>query len=173
MVFFPHTDALAPDQRKRLGARGIGVVEGIVRRLVVVDDRLSGVELEDGRVIRRAAVFIRPRFVPNNDVLTALDCAIDDRGWVVADAEGRTTVPGVWVAGNAANPRAQVITAAGEGSAVRARFLTALATGATLKQAVAAAGVSKTTGHYWLTQSGGWPRQRRARPPAAVVAGGT
>ena len=30
---------------------------------------------------------------------------------------GRTSVPGVWVAGNAANPRAQVITAAGEGSA--------------------------------------------------------
>jgi thioredoxin reductase len=27
-------------------------------------------------------------------------------------------VPGVWAAGNAANPRAQVITAAGEGSAV-------------------------------------------------------
>ena len=31
---------------------------------------------------------------------------------------GRTSVPGVWAAGNAANPRAQVITAAGEGSAV-------------------------------------------------------
>ena len=42
---------------------------------------------------------------------------MDDRGWVLADAVGRTTVPGVWVAGNAANPRAQVITAAGEGSA--------------------------------------------------------
>jgi thioredoxin reductase len=28
-----------------------------------------------------------------------------------------TSVPGVWVAGNLANPRAQVITAAGEGSA--------------------------------------------------------
>lgn len=38
-------------------------------------------------------------------------------GWVVADATGRTSVPGVWVAGNVANPRAQVITAAGEGSA--------------------------------------------------------
>lgn len=33
------------------------------------------------------------------------------------DAAGRTTVPGVWAAGNAANSRAQVITAAGEGSA--------------------------------------------------------
>jgi thioredoxin reductase len=41
---------------------------------------------------------------------------VDDRGWVVTDATGRTTTPGVWVAGNAANPRAQVITAAGEGS---------------------------------------------------------
>jgi thioredoxin reductase len=30
----------------------------------------------------------------------------------------RTSVPGVWAAGNAANPRAHVITAAGEGSAV-------------------------------------------------------
>ena len=32
-------------------------------------------------------------------------------------ANGATSVPGVWVAGNVANPRAQVITAAGEGSA--------------------------------------------------------
>jgi thioredoxin reductase len=36
---------------------------------------------------------------------------------VVTGANGHTSVPGVWVAGNVANPRAQVITAAGEGSA--------------------------------------------------------
>ena len=35
----------------------------------------------------------------------------------MADPTGRTSVTGVWVAGNAVNPRAQVITAAGEGSA--------------------------------------------------------
>jgi hypothetical protein len=49
---------------------------------------------------------------------------------------------------------------------VRAKFFTARASGATLKQAVAAAGVSKTTGHYWLTQSGGVrPRVRRPQSP--------
>ena len=49
---------------------------------------------------------------------------------------------------------------------VRARFFTARASGATLKQAAAAAGVSRTAGHYWLTQSGGVrPRSRRPRPP--------
>mgnify|MGYP001034374583 CR=1 FL=1 len=38
-------------------------------------------------------------------------------GAAPAGAAGRTTVPGVWTAGNLANARAQVITAAGEGSA--------------------------------------------------------
>jgi IS30 family transposase len=48
---------------------------------------------------------------------------------------------------------------------VRARFFTARASGATLRQAAAAAGVSRTTGHYSLAQSGGVrPRQRRPRP---------
>ena len=37
--------------------------------------------------------------------------------WPVTGGEGRTSVAGVWVAGNVADARAQVITAAGEGSA--------------------------------------------------------
>ena len=116
VVLFPHTDALSAQQREQLAAREIRVVEGTVRQLVVEDDKLSGVELDDGRVVRRAAVFVRPRFVPHTDLLVSLGCDLDDDGWVRADAPGRTTVPGVSVAGNAANPRAQVITAAGEGS---------------------------------------------------------
>jgi thioredoxin reductase len=88
-----------------------------VRRLLIEDDHLCGVELDDGRTIPRAAVFVRPRFVPNNDLLVGLGCALDETGWVIADATGGSSVPGVWVAGNATDPRAQVITAAGEGSA--------------------------------------------------------
>ena len=46
-----------------------------------------------------------------------LGCEVDDDGWVTTDATGRTSVPGVWAAGNVVDPRAQVITAAGAGSA--------------------------------------------------------
>ena len=42
---------------------------------------------------------------------------MDAHGWVVHDPLGRTSAAGVWVAGNAADPRAQVISAAGQGSA--------------------------------------------------------
>jgi thioredoxin reductase len=117
VIVFSHTDAVGPEQRELLTARGIRVVEGAVARLVVGNDQLQGVELNGGTVIPRTAVFVRPRFVPNADLLIGLGCAVDTNGWVVLDPVGRTSLAGVWVAGNAADPRAQVISAAGEGSA--------------------------------------------------------
>ena len=88
-----------------------------MKRVLVQDDHLCGVEMDDGRTIRRGALFVPPRLVPNDDLLVGLGCDIDEEGWVVTAANGRTSVSGVWVAGNLADPRAQVITAAGEGSA--------------------------------------------------------
>jgi thioredoxin reductase len=117
VVLLSHTDQLSADAREQLVARAIGVVDGPVKRIVVRHDRLTGVELEDGRVVPRSAVFVRPRFVPRTDLLVDLGCNTDVSGWVVVDAAGRTSQPGVWSAGNASNARAQVISAAGEGSA--------------------------------------------------------
>ena len=117
VVLFTHGAALTTEERARLDARGISVAPEPVARLVVEDDRLAGVEIADGRVVPRAAVFVRPRFVTQDYLLTSLGCAVGDTGWVRVDATGATSVPGVWAAGNASNPRAQVITAAGEGSA--------------------------------------------------------
>jgi thioredoxin reductase len=116
VVFFTNGVTLTVEQREQFAARAIGVVEEPVTRLVVENDQLTGAELETGNVVLRSAVFVRPHFVPNDDLLVDLGCATQDNGWVAADATGRTSVPGVWAAGNAINPRAQVITAAGEGS---------------------------------------------------------
>jgi thioredoxin reductase len=117
VVLFAPVHTLTSAQRRELAARAIGVVEGPIARVLVEDDQLTGVQLDDGQVVPRWALFVPPRFVPNNDLLTGLECEIDEHGWVVAAADGLTSVPGVWVAGNVRNPRAQVITAAGEGSA--------------------------------------------------------
>ncbi|HEX8094409.1 NAD(P)/FAD-dependent oxidoreductase [Jatrophihabitans sp.] len=117
VVFFAPSGTLTNADRSQLVARAVGVVEGAVTRVLVEDDRVCGVQLDDGRVVRRNALFVPPRFVPNNDALLGLGCDIDADGWVVTGANGQTSVPGVWVAGNVANPRAQLITAAGEGSA--------------------------------------------------------
>lgn len=117
VVYFPHTDTLTDGEHEQLTARAIGVVDGLVTGLVVTEDHLTGIEVDSGRVIERDVAFIRPRMRPNSDLLNRLGCALDDNGWVISNHGGATNVPGVWVAGNASNPRAQVITAAGEGSA--------------------------------------------------------
>jgi thioredoxin reductase len=118
VVFFAHTAEVPPAERARLAARRIELVEGEVARLVVENDELVGVELRDGRVVPRTAVFVRPANTPHPDgLLAGLSCELDQDGFPVVDRTGRTSVPGVWAAGNSADPRAQVITAAGAGSA--------------------------------------------------------
>ena len=118
VVFFAHTYDLTATEAAELEARGVQVVREEVARLVVEDDRLAGVELVDGRVVARTAVFIRPSNVLHADGLpTGLGCERDPAGFVAVDGSGRTTTPGVWAAGNIVDPRAQVITAAGAGSA--------------------------------------------------------
>jgi thioredoxin reductase len=117
VTYFPHTDVLDDADAERLAARGVEVIEGRITNLVVRDGHFHGVELDDDRIVARTAVFVRPRMVYNDGLVTSLGAEIDASGAVVVDATGRTSVPGLWMAGNATNPRAQVITAAGEGSA--------------------------------------------------------
>ncbi len=116
VVFFVHTYALTDDEERRLEARGVRVQRGEVARLVVSDDRLRGVELVDGLVVPRAAVFVRPVNVPHDDgLLRALGVDVAAE-LVTADRDGRTSVTGVFAAGNIVDPRGSVIAAAGAAS---------------------------------------------------------
>jgi thioredoxin reductase len=86
VVFFVNTYDLGIAERAQLQARGIRVVEGHVARLVIDDDRLTGVELTDGQVIARTAVFIRPGNRPHPDgLLPALGCDHNEAGFVTVD----------------------------------------------------------------------------------------
>ncbi len=117
VVFFEHTLQLEGEDLARLSARNVTVVRGIVAGLVVEADRLTGVRLDDGRVIPRHAVFIRPVNVARpGDPSVGLGCDVDAAGLVIVDGTGRTSVTGVWAAGNVVDPRLQVISAAGSGS---------------------------------------------------------
>jgi thioredoxin reductase len=124
VVVFQHTaPALSEEQLEQFAARGITVVEGEVAAVEVQDDRLSGLLLRSGEFIPRQAVVVAPRFSARAELLRTLGLGTTDLeigghvvgDYVTADATGATTVPGVWVAGNVADPMAQVITSAAAG----------------------------------------------------------
>ena len=78
VIFFAHTYDVTADELVELAARGVRVVTGEVARLVVEADQLTGVELADGNVVDRTAVFIRPNIVPHADgLLASLGCELN------------------------------------------------------------------------------------------------
>jgi thioredoxin reductase len=123
LVLFAHTaPPFSDEQMEQFAALGIRVVAGRVASLEVADDRLIGVVMEDGTRVAREALVVAPRFVANSGVLRGLgiEPARHPLGgeYVAADAMGKTTVPGVWVAGNVADLKAQVVAAAAGGANV-------------------------------------------------------
>lgn len=143
VVLFPGDSQL--DGVDRLSARGVRVVPGQVSRLVVEGDRLKGVELAGGVVVPRSVVFTAPTFVPSDSLLADLGCAVNEQGWTRTDATGRTTVDGVWAAGNVVDPMAQLITAASAGSVAAAAINMDLVEADT-NRAVATVGVRSASG---------------------------
>ncbi|QFG24081.1 NAD(P)/FAD-dependent oxidoreductase [Actinomadura sp. WMMB 499] len=106
-------------ERRRLEAYGVRLVDGRVARIgtgagpdpVVID-------LDDGGSVACEAIFVAPRPVPHDSVLSMLGAARDPAsGFVAVDPQGATDVPGLWAAGNVVSPRAQIVSAAGAGSA--------------------------------------------------------
>ena len=117
LVFFPHRIDLEPHEREPLVARGVRIVDGVVTRIVSDETGVRGVELAEGPMIRRTALFVAPCVVPSDELLTALGCEVKDDGWVATDRTGRTSIDGVWAPGNVVDHTAQLINAAAAGSA--------------------------------------------------------
>src|SRR4051812_28041260 len=137
----PH--GLAPDELARVHARGVGVVETPVVALDSADGRLRRVRLEGGETLDRDALFFHVGWRLRTELARALGCALRDDGSIVVDAAQATSVDRVYAAGNCADPRALVPTAAGAGVAA-AVAINARLTGEDADRAVAASGPSRS-----------------------------
>ena len=120
--FLNGTDVAAADLAGIL-ARGIEVERRAVDR-VLTDEAgtLRGIRLADGAEVALDSIFLGPAFVPNDGLLVGLGAATGEGfgpgggEWVGVDPMGRTSVAGVWAAGNVVNPGASVPGAAGAGN---------------------------------------------------------
>ncbi|MFE6632151.1 NAD(P)/FAD-dependent oxidoreductase [Streptomyces rochei] len=121
VVLFLHRVAeeeLSDEDLRRLAAAGVKVVPGEVAGLRVEEDRLTGVRLADGTMHDRSVVFVAPKAVPQTGLMERLGAELQETpfgAYPVVDATGRTSVPGLWTAGNALGFAEQVIHAASGG----------------------------------------------------------
>lgn len=116
-----------------LEAAGVRVERARVRRVRSSGPgHVQGVELEDGRVLDADAVVTSTRLHARVDVLSPLGLTSTEHPSgagtaLTVDPRGQTVVPGVYAAGNVADPMLQVLPAAANGSQVGAMVAADLA----------------------------------------------
>jgi thioredoxin reductase len=116
------TDGAPDPGGEVLAAAGVRVRTEPIARLAGHDGSLEQIEFSEGpggRAEYREALFVNTRRDQPNGLAAALGCELTEAGTIVADADGRTTVPGVFAAGDAATAHSRsVANAIGTGSRV-------------------------------------------------------
>jgi thioredoxin reductase len=161
LVYFAGGTELDQDARARFAARHIQIIDTPVDAVESADDGdVAGVRLSDGRLVRRRVLAVATSMQARTEGLDGLRLPTEDLPdgmgrRLVSGPAGTTEVPGVWVAGNATDPFAQVGASAAAGALAGAHMNAHLATADTdAALAAAAPGVAlkgvrfaNSTGH--------------------------
>jgi thioredoxin reductase len=111
---------LLGEDRAKLERRGVAVVGGSAAAVQVQDDAITGLELTDGTVVPTAAIYASGAFVPLDELLRKAGAATEPGPFggefVTVDRIGKTSVPGLFAAGNAVDPSGTLATVAAAGS---------------------------------------------------------
>jgi thioredoxin reductase len=106
-------------QRAALRRAGVRIREEAITALAGETGRLERIEFAAGPPEHRDALFVRTRREQPNDLAEALGCKLTAGGTIATDGDGRTGVPGVFAAGDAATEHSRsVANAMGTGSRV-------------------------------------------------------
>lgn len=118
-VFTLGADTVTSAQEVELTAAGVAVVRRPISELVGDRGRIEAIRLDDGAVIAVEGGFVRPEWETDLSFLRGFAPSIDHDGHLVTDRSGRTDIPGLYAAGDAAIPGPQqLIVAAGAGARV-------------------------------------------------------
>ena len=116
-VFTNNIGRITDAQEALLAGRGVRVERGVIDDVIGERGVVSAVRLADGTSIAVEGGFVRPHWDAALGYLSALGLATDGWGLLTTDADGRTSVAGVYAAGDSTAPGPQqLIVAAGAGA---------------------------------------------------------
>lgn len=110
------SDDLTNAQREELQQHNIPVYDLPIQSIESDNGMVQQVVLKDGTSIVCTGIFFRPKLMIGSDLPQAIGCEITEAGTVIVDNLGKTNVPGVYSAGDAATHLHQAIIAASMGS---------------------------------------------------------
>lgn len=109
-------DSLEEEHKVELSRHGVQWYETPIQVIRSEEGMVSAVELIDGTLIPCTGIFFQPKLQTGSDLPKIIGCEMTETETIVVDAQGRTSVPGVFSAGDAASELYQAITAASLGA---------------------------------------------------------
>jgi thioredoxin reductase len=123
-VFTNAADVVTSDEETALSALGIRVERAAVADLDGERGAVSSVQLADGRSIPVEGGFVRPTWTVATGFIDDLRPQESADGFLITDDSGRTSIPGLYAAGDVAVPGPQqMIIAAGNGARTAAAIV--------------------------------------------------
>lgn len=113
-------DQLSDAEREELQRNDVPLFDSLIRHIDASDGIVQQVVLEDGTTIPCRGIFFKPKLVLGSDLPQAIGCEISEDGMIVVDEFGKTNIPGVYSAGDAASRLHQAIASASAGSFIAA-----------------------------------------------------
>jgi len=110
-----HGSRVSPRDRARIEARRVAIVEAPLVRIEDAGDAVA-LRFADGRVIKRAALFMKSKPRLASDLPAGLGCRLNEPAHVVVNESWETSVPGVYAAGDIAADKKFVAVAAASGA---------------------------------------------------------
>jgi thioredoxin reductase len=109
---------VSPSMQARLQQHGIAVCSDTIVRLEGTDDgALQKIHLQNGKALKRAAIFFTTGCRQGSELSASLGCARDEKGGIVTDPlTEESSVRGVYVAGDASRDVLLVAVAIAEGA---------------------------------------------------------
>lgn len=108
-------DDFTAEHRAWIASAGTAQRSAAVARIDIRSGAITGVTFEDGTTEACDAVFISAPLRAREPLVQMLNCAMRKDGEIAVDAGGRTSVPGVYAAGDAVTTIHQVVLAAASG----------------------------------------------------------
>lgn len=115
LIVLTNGTALPPEEAEQLAQLEIPVRETPMERIEEANGRLKTIHFQQGAPLNISVAYAHVPFRQHSELPVQLGCALSEQGFIQVDPFQRTTVPGVFAAGDNASPMRAIALAVSAG----------------------------------------------------------
>ncbi|RAJ35788.1 NAD(P)/FAD-dependent oxidoreductase [Pedobacter cryoconitis] len=121
-VFTNGAPKFSAAQQQEIKDLKVKLIEKPIASIEHVAGKLTGIRFSDGTIEEIDALYTRAPFIQHCPVPEEMGCEIDKRGYILTDDFKKTTIPGIYAAGDNISPMRSIANAVAAGSIAGARI---------------------------------------------------